>query len=101
MRGVAAGDAVYGAGVADRLRRVFVTGPATAPVPFPQLVERERDVLGLLATGASNGESARRLYLSDKTVRNYVSSIFAKLGVRDRAQAVVRAREAGLGVSDA
>ena len=97
VRGVVAGDAVYGAGVAERLRRVFAAGPVAAPVAFPQLVERERDVLGLLATGASNAEIARRLYLSDKTVRNYVSSIFAKLGVRDRSQAVVRARQAGLG----
>ena len=97
VRGVAAGDAVYGAGVADRLRAMFAAGPAPAPVAFPQLVEREREVLELMAAGASNGEIAARLYLSDKTVRNYVSSIFAKLAVRDRAQAIVRAREAGLG----
>ena len=97
VRGVAAGDAVYGVGVAERLRRMFVTGPVAAPVAFPQLVERERDVLALMAAGASNPEIASRLFLSDKTVRNYVSSIFAKLGVRDRAQAIVRAREAGLG----
>jgi DNA-binding NarL/FixJ family response regulator len=97
VRGVAAGDAVYGAGVADRLRAAFAAGPVAAPAPFPQLAERERDVLALLAAGASNTEIAARLFLSDKTVRNYVSSIFSKLGVRDRAQAIVRAREAGLG----
>jgi DNA-binding NarL/FixJ family response regulator len=97
VRGVAAGDAVYGAGVADRLRAMFAAGPAPAPAAFPQLAERERDVLALMAGGASNSEIATRLYLSDKTVRNYVSSIFSKLGVRDRAQAIVRAREAGLG----
>ena len=101
VRGVAAGDAVYGAGVADRLRAMFTAGPGTgpgaAPAPFPQLAERERDVLALMATGASNSEIASRLFLSDKTVRNYVSSIFSKLAVRDRAQAIVRAREAGLG----
>jgi DNA-binding NarL/FixJ family response regulator len=101
VRGVAAGDAVYGAGVSDRLRAMFTAGPAigpaAAPTPFPQLVERERDVLALMAAGASNSEIARRLFLSDKTVRNYVSSIFSKLGVRDRAQAIVRAREAGVG----
>jgi DNA-binding NarL/FixJ family response regulator len=97
VRGVAAGDAVYGAGVADRLRAMFAAGPAPAPVAFPQLAERERDVLALMAAGASNAEIAARLFLSDKTVRNYVSSIFSKLGVRDRAQAIVRAREAGLG----
>ena len=99
VRGVAAGEAVYGVGVADRLRAVFAAGPAAA-APFPQLADRERDVLDLMAAGASNAEIARRLHLSDKTVRNYVSSIFAKLGVRDRAQAVVRAREAGLGGRD-
>ena len=97
LRGVAAGDAVYGAGVADRLRAMFAAGPATAAVPFPQLAERERDVLALMAAGSSNSEIASRLFLSDKTVRNYVSSIFSKLGVRDRAQAIVQAREAGLG----
>ena len=97
VRGVAAGEAVYGAGVADRLREMFASGPVGTPEPFPQLVERERDVLALMATGASNSDIARRLFLSDKTVRNYVSSIFTKLGVRDRAQAIVRAREAGLG----
>jgi DNA-binding NarL/FixJ family response regulator len=96
LRGVAAGDAVYGAGVADRLRAVFAAGPAAA-APFPQLADRERDVLDLMAAGASNAEIASRLFLSDKTVRNYVSSVFSKLGVRDRAQAIVRAREAGLG----
>ena len=101
VRGVAAGDAVYGAGVADRLRAMFASGPGTgaaaAPTPFPQLAERERDVLALMAAGASNSEIAWRLFLSDKTVRNYVSSIFSKLGARDRAQAIVRARQAGLG----
>ena len=97
VRGVAAGDAVYGAGVADRLRAAFSAGPAGAPAPFPSLAERERDVLTLIAGGASNTEIASRLFLSDKTVRNYVSSIFSKLGVRDRAQAIVLAREAGLG----
>ena len=73
------------------------TGPAAAPQAFPELTEREREVLALLAQGYTNAAIAARLYLSPKTVRNYVSSIFAKLQVSDRPQAIVRAREAGLG----
>lgn len=93
---VAAGEAIFGAGVADRLRRFF-----SAPVPhepFPELTHREREILDLIARGASNHEIAARLTLSDKTVRNYVSAILTKLQVAHRAQAIVRAREAGLGV---
>ena len=65
--------------------------------PFPELTEREHEVLNLIAAGRSNQEIARLLVLSDKTVRNHISNIFAKLQVADRAQAIVRAREAGLG----
>ncbi|MEI5584888.1 MULTISPECIES: response regulator transcription factor [unclassified Agromyces] len=99
LASVAAGQAVYGPEVARRLRSFF-TGRAAAgasAVPFPGLSDREREVLGLIAEGASNADIARRLFLSDKTVRNYVSSIFAKLGVDSRAAAIVTAREAGLG----
>ncbi len=60
------------------------------------LTDREQEVLTLIATGASNTEIARRLVLSDKTVRNHVSNVFTKIGAADRAQAIVRAREAGL-----
>jgi DNA-binding NarL/FixJ family response regulator len=67
--------------------------------PFPTLTDREREILGMIAAGWSNTDIARRLVLSDKTVRNHVSNVFAKLQVADRAQAIVRAREAGLGVS--
>ena len=66
-------------------------------MPFPALSDREREVLGLMADAVSNGDIARRLFLSDKTVRNYVSSIFTKLGVESRAEAIVQARQAGLG----
>jgi DNA-binding NarL/FixJ family response regulator len=99
LASVAAGQAVYGPEVARRLRSFFSGSPAAGPtaVPFPALSEREREVLGLIAEGASNGDIARRLFLSDKTVRNYVSSIFAKLGVDSRAGAIVIARDAGLG----
>jgi DNA-binding NarL/FixJ family response regulator len=78
-------------------RPTFLTHGATSTGPFPSLSEREREVLGLIAEGASNGDIARRLFLSDKTVRNYVSSIFTKLDVDSRPAAIVRAREAGLG----
>jgi DNA-binding NarL/FixJ family response regulator len=63
---------------------------------FPELTERELEVLKLIATGMNNNEIARRLELSSKTVRNYISNIFSKLQVADRAQAIVKAREAGL-----
>jgi DNA-binding NarL/FixJ family response regulator len=93
---VAAGQAVYGQEVARRLRAFFRAG-AGAAQPFPELTEREREVLALMAEGLNNTAISRRLFLSDKTVRNRVSAIFAKLGVADRSAAIVRAREAGLG----
>ncbi|MEU5724417.1 response regulator transcription factor [Micromonospora sp. NPDC047738] len=66
-------------------------------MPFPQLTAREREILELLAAGRSNAQIAAALYLSPKTVRNNVSNVFAKLQVADRPEAIVRAREAGLG----
>ncbi len=92
---VAAGQAVYGPEVARRLRAFFRAGGAAQP--FPELTDREREVLTLMAEGLNNTDISRRLFLSDKTVRNRVSTIFAKLGVADRSAAIVRAREAGLG----
>lgn len=97
VRAVADGQAVYGAGVAERVMAFFSAGSGAAVGPFPQLSEREREVLRLAAEGRANADIARRLFLSEKTVRNHVSSIFTKLGVTDRAQAVARARDAGLG----
>jgi DNA-binding NarL/FixJ family response regulator len=97
---VARGEAVYGAAVAGRIRRFLTEGLEGAPVdagPFPELTAREREILDLLADGHANAEIARKLFLSPKTVRNIVSSVYAKLQVADRAQAVVRARQAGLG----
>ena len=99
LSAVAAGEAVYGAGVARRLRAFFTAGSGVVAKPFPELSDRERDVLDLLAAGLPNPEISRRLHLSDKTVRNYVSSVMTKLGVATRAEAVVRGREAGLGGS--
>ncbi|WP_336923492.1 response regulator transcription factor [Aquipuribacter sp. SD81] len=100
VRTVAAGGAVFSPAVADRLAAYF-RGLAAAPgrQVFPQLTEREREVLELLARGHDNRRLARELFLSDKTVRNHVSSVLAKLGVADRAEAAERARNAGLGRS--
>jgi len=95
---VASGDAVYGDPVARRIVEFF-TGAHRDYVArvFPQLTDREREILDLVAAGCGNHEIARRLVLSDKTVRNHVSAILAKLQVRDRAAAVAKARDAGLG----
>lgn len=96
VRAVAAGEAIFGPGVAQRVLRFFAAPPPVAD-PFPQLTGRERQTLDLLAAGLSNATIAARLGLSAKTVANHLSSIFAKLQVADRAAAMLRAREAGLG----
>lgn len=97
VRAVARGEAVFGAGVAARMLDQFAR-TATAS-PFPQLTDREHDVLRLLARGFDNAAVARRLGVSGKTVRNYVSNIITKLHVADRSAAIIRARDAGLGGS--
>src|SRR3712207_1052933 len=95
---VAEGEAHFGPEIARRLMGFFSTPKPAAPSEvFPELTAREAEVLDLIAQGRSNAEIARRLYLSQKTVRNHVSNIFLKLQVADRSQAIVRAREAGLG----
>ncbi len=102
IRAVASGEAVFGPGIAQRLTSFF-SAPSPAAVPrrvFPELTEREEEVLSLVARGESNQQIAQELFLSLKTVRNHVSNIFLKLQVSDRAQAVIRAREAGLGQED-
>jgi DNA-binding NarL/FixJ family response regulator len=98
LESVARGDAVFGPAVAARVLS-YLTRPLSArdPVLFPELTDREREVLELLARGKSNGDIARSLVVSAKTVRNHVSNVFAKLQVRDRADAIARARGAGLG----
>ena len=98
IRSVVAGDAIFGAGIAGRLAGFL--SRTTAPIPataFPELTDREREILDLIAAGRSNAEITAGLVVSPKTVRNHVSNIFAKLGVRTRAEAIVRGREAGLG----
>jgi len=96
---VAAGDAVYGGSVAGRIVALCTSGqqgPAARPA-FPELTPRERDVLVLLSEGCRNHEIARRLSLSDKTVRNHVSQVLLKLQVPDRTAAALKARDAGVG----
>jgi DNA-binding NarL/FixJ family response regulator len=98
IQAVAQGDAIFGPGVARQVIGYFARlGAAPSAAPFPELTEREREILGLVADGCTNMEIAERLVLSRKTVANHVSSIFSKLQVADRAQAIVRARDAGLG----
>ena len=70
-----------------------------ASEPFPELTEREREVLSMVAAGQNNAAIAARLALAPKTVRNHISNIFTKLQVTDRTQAILRAREAGIGGS--
>jgi len=98
IRTVAGGEAIFSPSVARRVMDFFAhRKPDLPPQIFPELTERERELLALLAQGLTNTAIAERLSLSPKTVRNHVSNIFSKLQVVDRAQAIIRAREAGLG----
>ena len=96
VRAVASGEAIFGPDVARRLMAYFADAPIRAPA-FPDLSDRELEILDLIARGMSNQQIVDRLVISPKTVRNHISNIFSKLQVRDRAEAVVRAREAGMG----
>jgi DNA-binding NarL/FixJ family response regulator len=98
VEAIAHGEAIFGPGVAVRVMRFFAGAASMQPKPFPDLTDREREVLELVARGLGNAEITRRLVVSPKTVRNHVSNILTKLQVADRSQAIVRAREAGLGV---
>jgi DNA-binding NarL/FixJ family response regulator len=98
IRAVASGEAIFSANIAERLMQHFANEPTTpAPAPFSELTPRELEVLELIAQGLTNSAIAEKLVLSPKTVRNQVSTIFSKLQVANRAEAIVRAREAGLG----
>lgn len=99
VRAVAGGEAIFGPAVAERIIAFLASGRGTRTnaVAFSELSERECEVLGLVADGKTNPEIAQALFLSPKTVRNHVSNIFTKLHVADRAHAIARAREAGLG----
>jgi DNA-binding NarL/FixJ family response regulator len=108
IRAVASGEAIFSPSIAHRLMEYFASlqpRPSTAGQPaagagpvrlFPELSDRERELLALIAQGYRNSEIAERLVLSPKTVRNHVYNILQKLQVADRAQAIIRAREAGL-----
>lgn len=97
IRSIAVGESLFSAAIASRVLAFFANARPVAPPIFPTLTERERDILHLLARGKSNTAIATDLNLSPKTIANNVSNIFSKLHVADRAEAIVRAREAGLG----
>ena len=98
IRAVSNGEAIFSPAVAARVLAYFAAPASALPKGiFPELTDRERAVLDWIVTGATNAEIAARLDLSVKTVSNYVSNIFSKLQVADRVQAIMRAREAGLG----
>jgi len=97
IRAASSGEAIFSPGIAERMMNFFATGRSATPVEsFDDLTDREREVLTHLARGESNAEIAQALTISVKTVRNHVSNILSKLQVVDRAQAAIRAREAGL-----
>jgi len=101
LRAVAGGEAYFGPEIARRLMDFFsAPKPASPAKTFPELTSREVEILALIAQGHSNAKIAARLYLSPKTVGNHISHIFTKLQVADRAHAIIRAREAGLGRED-
>ena len=98
IRAVAEGEAIFGQAIAERLVHMLANAKqGTRPEAFPELTERERQTLDLIAQGHKNAAIAELLHLSPKTVRNYVTSIFDKLELADRSQAIIRARDAGLG----
>jgi DNA-binding NarL/FixJ family response regulator len=98
VRAAASGGMVFGAALAGRVATFFSgAARATTELPFPDLTERERGILDMLAAGRSNDAIARELFVSNKTVRNAVSSIYTKLHAAGRAEAIVKAREAGFG----
>jgi DNA-binding NarL/FixJ family response regulator len=97
IRAAHAGGMIFGASLASRVAGLFAGRPTTQEQPFPELTDRERSVLELLAAGRSNDAIARELFVSNKTARNAVSSIYAKLHAAGRAEAIIKAREAGFG----
>lgn len=102
VRAVANGEVIFSPGVAEQMMAYFARGiRATTDAPFPDLTVREREILGLLAQGLTNAAIAEKLVLSPKTIRNQVSNIFSKLQVATRSEAVIKAREAGLGRHEA
>ena len=97
VRAAAAGHAVFGAELAKRLRAWFTSSPQLQEPPFPQLTQREREILDGVAAGLTNAQIGQQMFLSTKTVANNVSNILTKLQLSERAQAIIAARDAGLG----
>jgi DNA-binding NarL/FixJ family response regulator len=97
LRATAAGEAIFGPGVAARVLGYLTAPRPAAAAPFPELTPREREILDRVAAGERNGSVARALGIAPKTVGNHLSSIFTKLAVADRAEAIARAREGGFG----
>ena len=97
IRAVDSGQAIFGPGVAQRMLTFLSSTRPTVDYPFPQLTERERLILERLSAGRRTGEIATELFVARKTVSNQLTSVFAKLGVADRAEAVLKARDSGLG----
>jgi DNA-binding NarL/FixJ family response regulator len=97
IRAVTSGQAIFGPGIAQRMLSFLSAAEPAVDYPFPQLTERERLILERLAAGRRTPEIASELFLARKTVSNQLTAVFSKLGVADRAEAVVRARESGLG----
>lgn len=101
IRAVGSGDAIFSPAIAAKLIEYFAALQPSRPLQvFPELSSREREILALLAQGHKNAEIGKRLVISPKSVRNYVSNIISKLQVTDRAQAILRAKDAGLGRED-
>ena len=97
LRAVSSGEAIFSPAIARRLMQYFGAPRPSAPTQtFPELTEREREILILIAQGYTNPAIAEKLVISPKTVRNHVSTIFSKLQVAGRAEAIIRARDAGL-----
>jgi DNA-binding NarL/FixJ family response regulator len=98
IRAVANGEVIFSPGVAEQMMAYFARGINPTPeAPFPELTPREHEILELLAQGLTNGAIAEKLILSPKTIRNHVSTIFSKLQVATRSEAIIKARDAGLG----
>ena len=96
INAVSSGEAIFSPSIVRRLIHYFSTLEKTVSTIFPELTDREREVLTLIAQGHTNAAIAEKLVLSPKTVRNHVSTIFSKLQVASRAEAIIRARDAGL-----
>ena len=100
IQAVANREVIFGPGIARRVMGLFSTERSQTPQAFPELTDREREILVMIAQGRNNAEISAELFLSLKTIQNHVSNIFRKLQVADRTQAAIRAREAGLGRED-